>query len=100
MAHTLRHDVVSATNGPAQYQVRVVANLCGIIARDLAADSDQTRRDLAQLVGHDGDLAALANELAAQLTRPDEQFEQAALEVLLADASRRANVAKPGYGDA
>ncbi len=98
MAKTLDEQVVPATSGGAKHQARVVANLCRIIARELATDDQPTQRDLADLLGCDGDLETLIRELDDRLrdgTAPDNT-----LPVLLADARRRAEIAKPGYTDA
>lgn len=97
MASTLDNEIIPVTEGGAQHQARVVANLCRVLARELGATDTQTHRDLAELVGHDGELADLVAELDRQIA--DGTVAHDPLWLLLADAARRAEIAKPGYTD-
>ena len=97
MAATLTDKVMPELTGGAQHQARVVANLCRVVARDLADDSTATIEALAALLGHDGDLETLATELDRRLN--EGELVDEAIPLLLADAARRAEVAKPGYTD-
>ena len=97
MAATLTDQVVPATSGGAQHSARVVANLCRILARDLADgdDNGRTAAALAELLGTEGCYPELVAELDGRIAEgaaPDEIRT-----LLLADASRRAEIAKPGY---
>ena len=54
MAETLSNEVLPATSGGTRHAVRVVANLCHILEREVVAGptaSEQTRRALAELLG-------------------------------------------------
>ena len=94
MAKTLTESVVPALSGGVQHEARVVANLCRILARELA-EAGADRDMFAALLGHDGQLADLATELdeliASGQAPPD------TLAVLLSDVTRRAEITKPGY---
>lgn len=94
MARSLSDNVVPALEGGVQHEARVVANLCRIIARELA-EAGADRDMFAELLGHDADLSTLAEELdrlIAAGSAPDDT-----LAVLLADVTRRAEITKPGY---
>ena len=86
-----------STSGGAQHSARVVANLCRVIARDLAGDDTLSTEALRTLLGRDGDLDELVEALDAQITAGETPDDT--LAVLLADAARRAEIAKPGYTD-
>ncbi|MEM9203494.1 MAG: DUF6285 domain-containing protein [Actinomycetota bacterium] len=99
MASTLSDQVVPATSGGAQHSARVVANLCRILARDLAAEGPG-RRLLADRAGYDGTMADLVGEFDALIEQTTDGGElNDALQLLLADAIHRAEIAKPGYTD-
>ena len=97
MAATLDNHVVTATEGGVQHQARVVANLCRILARHFSSDETTTAQELANRLGIDGDLEALVAELDRQIA--DGTVDGDPLSLLLADAARRAEIAKPGYTD-
>ena len=97
MAATLTDKVMPELSGGAQHQARIVANLCRIVARDLADDAADTTAALTALLGTEGSLDNLAAMLAHRLAA-GELLEEA-LPLLLADAARRAEIAKPGYTD-
>ena len=94
MAATLADRVVPALHDGVQHEARIVANLCRILARELA-ESGADRDMFAALIGHDGkrgDLAAELDQLIASGDAPPDT-----LAVLLADVTRRAEITKPGY---
>jgi hypothetical protein len=102
MADTLSEEVLPATRGAASHSVRVVANLCRILereVRDAGEAGAAARRALADLLGHEGSLEELARELDARLERggDDPDFEVRVRRVLLEDVRRRLAIDKPGY---
>lgn len=97
MAATLTDKVMPELSGGAQHQARIVANLCLVVARDLADDASDTTAALTALLGTEGSLDDLAATLDHRLATGELLDE--ALPLLLADAARRAEVAKPGYTD-
>lgn len=97
MAATLTDKVMPELSGGAQHQARIVANLCRIVARDLADDAADTTAALTALLGTEGSLDDLAAVLDHRLAA-GELLEEAP-PLLLADAARRAEIAKPGYTD-
>jgi hypothetical protein len=84
-----------------QHKARVAANVARILERELGLAPQAAQRErerLAGILGHDGDVVALAAELAARLRAGDDPaFEVAAWE-LLVDVSRGdLAIAKPGH---
>ncbi len=87
--------------GGRAFQLRVAANVLGIVERELRLASDQDGRErvrLAELLGHDGPLDALQRELCARIRAGslDDQREQvlAFARVLTND---KLQIANPGY---
>ena len=98
MATTLSEQVVPACTGGAQHSARVVANLCRVLAREAGSDGGaETRRALVELLGRDAALPDLVADLDDLIVRGETPAD--VLPLLLADAARRAEVAKPGYTD-
>lgn len=104
MATTLSDDVLPTTSGPAQHAVRVVANLCRILEREVAlgaARAEATRSDLAGLLGRNGSLpelvAALDRLLSETPLDDDEGLDERVREIVLADVERRLEIDRPGY---
>lgn len=100
MAATLSEQVVPVCSGGAQHSARVVANLCRILAREgrSGAEHADIFHSLIELLDRTGpypDLVAELDEMIVSGERLDE-----ILPLLLTDASRRAEIAKPGYTDA
>ena len=117
MADTLSNEVLPATSGGTRHAVRVVANLCRILEREVVegpAASEQTRQALADLLDYDQD-AALP-ELVAELDRvlrdgdstgatdntadnatDGATFDSKVRKVILADVERRLAIDRPGY---
>ncbi len=104
MAKTLSDEVLPTTSGATRHSVRVVANLCMILEREVkdgARQAEETREALVQLLGAnagaDADLPELVAALDRRLQAPDEGFEAAAREVLKQDVERRLRIDRPGY---
>jgi hypothetical protein len=112
MAETLSDEVLPTTSGATRHAVRVVANLCRILEREVIAGpaaSEQTRQALAQLLDHDATLPELVAELDRRLRdgqtsddpsndlSEDASFDSRAREVILADVERRLEIDRPGY---
>ena len=74
MAAALTDKVMPELSGGAQHQARIVANLCRIVARDLADDAPNTAAALSALLGPVGSLddlaAGLGHRLAAHRGSP------------------------------
>ena len=100
MATTLSDDVVPACHGPAQHAARVVANLCRILERELAAGGhgkEETQQALAALLNREGSLEELVSQLDEKLRSSDEAFDQHAHSIVFADIRRRLAIDRPGY---
>lgn len=108
MAATLTDEVMPTTSGPARHSVRVVANLCRILEREVgvgASGAEQTREDLVALLGMDATLPELVAELDRALCadsssangKDAQPFEARVREVILADVVRRLEIDRPGY---
>ena len=109
MAETLSNEVLPATSGGTRHAVRVVANLCRILEREVVAGpaaSEQTRQALADLLDDHAD--ATLPELVAKLDQAlrdadsssetdDATFDSRARKVILADVERRLAIDRPGY---
>ncbi len=99
MAATLTDQVVPSCAGGAQHAARVVANLCMILAREMGDDGADLE-GLRAWRGSDAPNETLIAEFDAALaTSTDQDAVNRALDVLLADAARRAEIARPGYTD-
>ena len=99
MATTLSDQVVPACTDGAQHSARVVANLCRILARELA-DGAAGHERLHRWAGHQAPYEDLVAELDALIAESTDRSElDAALQILLADTAERAEIAKPGYTD-
>lgn len=105
MADTLSDEVLPATSGAARHSVRVVANLCRILEREVRDGGEvhaRATRSLAALLGREAPLEELARELDRRLAAGGEgaegaEFEARAGRVLLEDVRRRLAIDKPGY---
>jgi len=109
MAETLSNEVLPATSGGTRHAVRVVANLCRILEREVVAGpaaSEQTRQALADLLDDHAD--ATLPDLVAKLDQAlrdgdsssatdDATFDSRARKVILADVERRLAIDRPGY---
>ena len=104
MAATLSDEVLPTTSGGTRHAVRVVANLCRILEREVIAGppaSEQTRQALAELLERDGTLPELVANLDRALrdgeATEDASFDSRVREILLADVERRLEIDRPGY---
>lgn len=106
IAELLEGDVLAATRGPLRHRVRVAANLCRIVEREVALGGAHDAREielLAELLGVEPagrDSRSLARELAGRLRSghpPD--LELRAWPALLEIVRGKLAIAKPGHDD-
>jgi len=105
MAATLTNDVMPALDGGPRHSARVVANLCGILAREWEARGEVPVAELRALLGHEAgtegpDYADLVAELDRRLSSSGPETDElaiAALPIVMADVEQRLAVDKPGY---
>ncbi|MBW2726314.1 MAG: hypothetical protein JRE71_18195 [Deltaproteobacteria bacterium] len=107
MASTLTEEVLPSTSGGTRHAVRVVANLCLILEREVIAGpsaAEETRQALAELLDRDATLPELVADLDRALRDSDSSdaqdaasFESRVREVILADVERRLAIDRPGY---
>lgn len=100
VARVLTDQVLPETSGQTRHSVRVAANLCLIVGRQITATSDPSANAdlaLAGLLGQrtSADLAKLLDERLQGGNDPE--FEAAVADLLYADVCQRVDVAKPGY---
>lgn len=91
-------ELVPTLNGPVQHQARVAANLTRIVEREVQLAPDADARELAalqQLLGHDGDLVSLNEELATRLA--NNELHRDALPVLIDVVTDKLAINKPGH---
>lgn len=81
IAETLSNDVVPATAPHAQHRARVAANLCTILARELAAP----------------ETGSMSDTLARPLTQVDDATAAAAYSDVIALVQAKLAINKPGY---
>ncbi len=100
VADTLIDQVMPATEGGTRHAVRVAANLCRIVVRELETPSDaRVDAALGALAGAaEGD--DLATALDERLKQADPSFDASVFDLLVADTKRRVDIAKPGYSNA
>ncbi len=99
--------VIDVVPDPQKHQVRVAANLAGIVEREVTlgpGNDDNERTRLAALLneGADTDLATLRTQLLARLADPSplEPDESLAIyDVLLETVRADLAISKPGYAD-
>ncbi len=104
VADLLEKQVLGATSGLLQHQVRVAENLCRIAAREAElgpAHERAERERLQALLGTDcADLAELGARLVARLAAgPDPGFEKRAWAATLESVREKLATNKPGYAD-
>jgi hypothetical protein len=103
MATTLSDEVLPVTSGGTRHAVRVVANLCRVLEREVKAGpaaSDETRQALTALLDSEGTLPELVAELDRTLREDDitdANFDSRVRKVILADVERRLAIDRPGY---
>ncbi len=99
--------VIDVVPDPQKHQVRVAANLAGIVEREVTlgpGNDDNERTRLAALLdeGADTDLSTLRAQLLARLADPspiDPDESLAIYEVLLETVRADLAISKPGYAD-
>jgi len=100
VANALTNDVLPTTRGGAQHSVRVAANLCRIIARELESPDDPlvTAR-LCELLGmvHDSPSTELWVALDNALKDADPSFDAETLPLIRAMVERELAISKPTY---
>jgi len=104
IAELLEGQVLAATQGPLQHQVRVAANLCRILEREARLGAAQDEREAELLAGALGEAAAgrdtlaLSGALAARLDAGhDPALERRAFRALVEIVRGKLAVAKPGH---
>jgi uncharacterized protein DUF6285 len=101
IAALLEGDVLAATSGPLQHHVRVAGNLARIVQRELELGREANYREralLGDLLGMEGSVAELNEELATRLrANDDEEFAGAAWPVLMAVTLDKLAIDKPGH---
>ncbi|MEM8706575.1 MAG: DUF6285 domain-containing protein [Actinomycetota bacterium] len=97
VARTLTEQVLPETTGATAHAVRVAANLCRVIAREIADDGEaEIAASLTEILGV-GPEADLATALDRALLADDPALDAAVADLLYADVQRRVDIAKPGY---
>jgi len=99
--------VIDVVPDPQKHQVRVAANLAGIVEREVTlgpGNDDNERHRLAALLdeGSDTDLSTLRAQLLARLADPsplDPDESLAIYDVLLETVRADLAISKPGYAD-
>jgi hypothetical protein len=96
----LDEEVLPVLEGGLQHKVRVAANLCRIVERELRLGPDADRRErlaLGEIVGADGTLLELNDRFTTMVRTADADFVAMATPVLIAAVLDKLAVDKPGY---
>ncbi|MBX7159214.1 MAG: hypothetical protein K1X95_02900 [Acidimicrobiia bacterium] len=97
----LEGDVMDALTGRLRFHTRVVANVLGVVERELRDGPVADAAELAGLVallGHDGDIGELNAELAARIR--DGSLDERRAEVLThvrETVEAKVRISNPGY---
>lgn len=100
VADSLDGEVLPVVDFTVQHKVRVAANICRIVIRELQLGGDVDRREhaaLVELLGHDGTTAELNADLTAHLREADAAELPNAVDVLIAAVAGKLTINKPGY---
>jgi hypothetical protein len=104
LADLLEKELLAATQGPLQHQVRVAGNLCRILEREARLGAAQEAREALLLAGALGeapagrDAAALSRALVARLEGGgDAALEKRAWAALVEIVRGKLAIAKPGH---
>jgi len=100
VASLLDTEVLPAVDASLTHKVRVAANLCRIVDREVRLGPGNVERErvaLAGLLGEEGSLPDLNDRLAVALRAADDDFLVRAAEVLLPAVVDKLAVDKPGY---
>ncbi len=104
IAALLDDEVLPVLDGGVQHHVRVAANLCRVVEREvrlgpaLAAEEEELLRALLPAAPASADITELHRRLAAAI-RAGEVDDEAARAALLTITRGKLAVNKPGYGD-
>ncbi len=96
----LADEVLPVVDVTIAHKVRVAANLCRIVERELMIGGDaaeRERQDLAAVLGHEASLAVLNDELATRLRSADDEFLAATIDMLIDATVGKLAIDKPGY---
>jgi len=100
VADSLDGEVLPVVDFTVQHKVRVAANICRIVIRqlELSAEVDRSEHDaLAAALHRDGSLAELNAAYAEHLRHADAAELPGAVDTLLAAVSGKLMINKPGY---
>src|SRR5262249_25259965 len=101
VSELLQDEVLPVLDGGLQHKVRVAANLCRIVDRELRFGpeaAERERRELGDLLGTEGSLADLNQGLSEALRYADDEvFMVRAADILFGVTERKLAVDKPGY---
>src|SRR5262245_12063501 len=100
VATLLDDEVLPAVDDSLTHKVRVAANLCRIVDREIRlgpGNIDRERKALQAILGRDGTLAELNERLATTLRDADDAFVAQAADALLPCVVDKLAVDKPGY---
>ena len=104
IADLLENELLAATRGGLQHQVRVAGNLCRILEREARLGAAQEAREVELLAGALGepaggrDALALSHRLVDRLgAGPDHALERRAWAALVEIVRGKLAIAKPGH---
>jgi hypothetical protein len=101
IAELLEGEGLAATSGPTRHHVRVAGNLARIVQRELELGPEARFREralLSDLLGAEGSVAELNEELARRLRAGDDpEYARAAWPVLMAVTLDKLSIDKPGH---
>ena len=100
VADSLDGEVLPVVDFTVQHKVRVAANICRIVIRELQLGGEVDRRErdaLVAMLGRDGSLAELNVAAAAHLRTADADELPDAVAVLIDAVAGKLTVNKPGY---
>ena len=100
VADSLDGEVLPVVDFTVQHKVRVAANICRIVIRELRLGAEVDRREqaaLVELLGLDGTLPELNAAAAVHLRAADGAELPAAVDVLIDAVAGKLTVNKPGY---
>ena len=101
VSELLQDEVLPVLEGGLQHKVRVAANLCRIVDRELRLGPDaaeQERLELGDLLGTEGTLPDLNQGLSEALRcSDDDAFLARAADILFVVTERKLAIDKPGY---
>lgn len=96
----LTDEVLPVVGVTVAHKVRVAANLCRIVEREMLlgdTSAASERQAYADLLDHDGPLPELNDALAVRLRAADQAFLTASIDVLIDATVGKLAVDKPGY---